>query len=365
LTNISESLGKVGGFGRGIWRYWRVGEPAPESNFLVQKLFAVTDGRSNDLLFRLLESKRKESELRLGWDGTSIISDAGLGDPTIEEVVRALKEDGVVVIPPRLKKESVQNLYELALSCQLETANYAPVASNVPGQTTVSSEDTSTSKGIDPAHPSYSLYRVPRSILLENLIVQQLLCDSYLLAAAARYLGVFPVITKPDMWWDTDFLPRGQRPRSFHVDSGCLRFIKVGVNLTDTTIESPHFVYVKGSHNPNKKARSLIWRLRSRMDLSDHEVRDVCDDKIVHVTAPAGSIVLADTRGIHKGELSMRGNRLVLYFGLEGSAFNNIDKPMPLNRVGSELGKAMSARPFSYQFFRNVSASGQGSRPAA
>ena len=48
----------------------------------------------------------------------------------------------------------------------------------------------------------------------------------------------------------------------------------------------------------------------------------------------------------------MRGHRLVLYFGLEGSAFNNIDKPMPLNKVGSELGKAMSARPFSYQFLR-------------
>jgi hypothetical protein len=62
--------------------------------------------------------------------------------------------------------------------------------------------------------------------------------------------------------------------------------------------------------------------------------------------------VLADTRGIHKGEVSMRGHRLVLYFGLEGSAFNNIDKPLPLNKVGSELGKAMSARPFSYQFFR-------------
>jgi hypothetical protein len=88
------------------------------------------------------------------------------------------------------------------------------------------------------------------------------------------------------------------------------------------------------------------------MNLSDKEVNDVCPEKIVHVTAPAGSIVLADTRGIHKGEVSMRGHRLVLYFGLEGSAFNNIDKPLPVNKVGSELGKAMSARPFSYQFFR-------------
>ena len=351
LNNFRERINKVGAFGRGIWRYWRLGEPAPGSNLVVQKLFALTNGRSNDLLFRILESKRKEADLRLGWDGASLVSDAGIFDPTIEGVVRTLREDGVVVIPARLKKETVQNLYELALSCPLNTANYAPVATgDVPGQTNAST--AGTSNGIDPSQPRYSLYTVPRSVLLENHNVQRLLCDPYLLAVATRYLGVFPVITKPNMWWDTDFLPQGHRPRTFHVDSGCLRWIKVGVNLTDTTFESPHFVYVKGSHKPNSRTRPLTRRLMSRMNLSDQEVRDVCPEKIVHVTTPAGAIVLADTRGIHKGELSMRGHRLVLYFGLEGSAFNNIDKPMPLNKVGSELGKAMSARPFSYQFLR-------------
>jgi hypothetical protein len=154
------------------------------------------------------------------------------------------------------------------------------------------------------------------------------------------------------MWWDTDFVAQGIRPRPFHVDSGCLRWLKVGINLTETTLESPHFVYVKGSHRPNKTTRALTKRLASRMNLSDQEVTAVCPEKIVHVTGPAGSIMLADTRGIHKGELSMRGHRLILYFGLEGSAFNNIDKPVPVSKVGSQLEKAMSARPFSYQFFR-------------
>ena len=88
------------------------------------------------------------------------------------------------------------------------------------------------------------------------------------------------------------------------------------------------------------------------MNLSDEEVHDVCADRVMHVTGPAGSIVLLDTRGIHKGELSMRGSRLILYFGLEGSAFNNIDKPLLLSSVGKELQKAMSARPLNYQFFR-------------
>jgi hypothetical protein len=354
MASLKEASSTINAFGRGMWRYWRFGEPAPASNYVVQKLYAYTDGRSNDILFRILESRRKESHLELGWDGTSLISDEGVSDTSIEEAVHALKEDGVVVLPQRLKQETIQNLYELAQSSPLNARTYAPPASDhVPGSnTTLRFASSGTSDGIAPSNPRYSVYEVSRDLLLENEIIQRLLCDSYLLSVATRYLGVFPVITKPDMWWDTDYLPAGLRPRPFHTDSGCLRWLKVGINLTDTTFETPHFVYVKGSHNPNKATRTLTKRLVSRMNLSDREVEDACPEKIVHVTAPAGSITLADTRGLHKGELSMRGSRLILYFGLEGSAFNNIDRPMPLNKVGEELSKAMHARPFSYQFFR-------------
>jgi hypothetical protein len=353
MRGLGEISTRVGAFCGGMWRYWRFGEPAPESNYIVQKLYAYTDGRSNDLLFRILESRRRGENLRFGWESTSVIGESGGVDWNIDEVVGILKRDGVVVLPSRLKSETIQNLYELAVTCPLETRTYGQLEEKrEPGTlTTTPVAQRGTSQGMDPSKPGHSVYTVPRALLLENENVQALMCDAYLLAIAARYLGVFPVVTKPDMWWDTDFVPAGLRPRPFHTDSGCLRWLKVGINLTDTTIESPHFVYVKGSHKPNRETRPLTRRLASRMNLSDKEVRDVCAEKIVRVTAPAGSITLADTRGIHKGELAERGNRLILYFGLEGSAFNNIDQPMPLNHVGNELAKAMKARPFSYQFF--------------
>lgn len=211
LTTWAESFRRVGDFGRGIWRYWRLGEPAPASNYIVQKLYAFTDGRSNDILFRILESKRKETDLKFGWEAPSLVSDAGMLDPSIEDAVRTLKQDGIVVLPPLLKKETVQRLYELALSCLLETITYGSLAADqAPGmQTTIPIAERGTSQGIDPSQTRYSVYTIPRSLLLENEIIQSLLCDPYLLAVATRYLGVFPVITKPDMWWDTDFLPAG------------------------------------------------------------------------------------------------------------------------------------------------------------
>ena len=274
-----------------MWRYWRFGEPSPGSNYVVQKLYAYTDGRSNDILFRILESRRKEPNLTFGSESPSLVSNDGISDPSIEGVVRALKQDGIAVVPLRLPKEAVENLTELASSCSLATSTFgAPAPENArQGETTLPVAETGTSDGFNPSEPRFSVYTVPRAVLLENHYVQCLMCDPYLLAVATRYLGVFPVVTKPDMWWDTDFLPAGLRPRPFHTDSGCLRWLKVGVNLTETTFETPHFVYVKGSHNPNKTTRPLTRRLASRMNLTDGEVREVCPDKVVHITAPAGS----------------------------------------------------------------------------
>jgi len=263
VTSVWKTFNQVGVFGKGMWRYWHRGESAPQSNVMVQKLFALADGRSNDILFRILESRRKENAFRLGWDAASIVSDLGTSDPSIEEAARTLREDGVVVLPWRLKKETVQNLYELALSCEFRTTIYGtlPTDKGAGSQVEMPIAERGTTHGIDPSHPRHSVYLMLREQLLENPNIQALLCDPYLLAVATQYLGVFPVVTKPDIWWDTDFLSSGLRPRPFHVDSGCLRWLKVGINLTDTTLETPHFVYVKGSHNPNRSTRPLTKRL--------------------------------------------------------------------------------------------------------
>jgi hypothetical protein len=353
MKNVAMALNNIGVFGRGLWRYWQLGESAPGTNYVIQKLYAYTDGRSNDLLFHFLEARRSEASLRLDWEGNSIISSAGVADPSIDDAVRTLKAEGVVILPYRLSGEAIHNLHEFALSGEMRTMTFGSLAPDTaPGtQSTIPVTNRDTCNEIDPSQPRFSVYELPRERLLGNMNLQALLCDPYLLAIATRYLGVCPIITKPEMWWDTEFVPPGLRPRPFHVDSGCLRWLKVGINLTETTFETPHFVYVKGSHNPNRETRPLTRRLASRMNLSDQEVNDICSERIVHITAPAGSITLADTRGIHKGELSLHGHRLVLYFGLEGSALNNIDGKMSLNAVGSHLAKAMSARPFTYQFF--------------
>ena len=97
MASVTQAWSKVGAFGRGAWRYWRLAEPSPESNVFVQKLYAFTDGRSNDILFRILESKRKESDLSFSWDGGALESHAGIQDGSVDRLARTLKDETVVV----------------------------------------------------------------------------------------------------------------------------------------------------------------------------------------------------------------------------------------------------------------------------
>ena len=171
LSDLTRTLGELRTFGRGAWRYWRLGEPAPQGN-LVHKLYAYTDGRSNDILFRILESKRRESDLTFSWNGVSLETDS-ISDRGIEAVVRTLKADGVAVVPPRLKEEAVRSLYELASSCSLKTTTYgAPGPEYARGiHFEVPIVETGTSSGVDPSNVRCSVYSVPRERLLENRYV--------------------------------------------------------------------------------------------------------------------------------------------------------------------------------------------------
>jgi hypothetical protein len=155
LASVTQALGKVGAFGRGAWRYWRLGEPSPESNVFVQKLYAFTDGRSNDILFRILESKRKESDLSFSWDGGALESHAGIHDGSVDRLARTLKDEGVVVVPTRLKAEAFRSLLELATSCPLTTTTYGPPASDATGtHSELPVAQSASSNGMDPSQPA-------------------------------------------------------------------------------------------------------------------------------------------------------------------------------------------------------------------
>ena len=109
---------------------------------------------------------------------------------------------------------------------------------------------------------------------------------------------------------------------NWHFDDWRHRF-KAFLYLNDVTEDESPFVYLKGSHNPN-----MAWRKRKEREYYrygkergsygyfcpaevDHIAKTYGHEKVV-CTAQAGSIVIADTRGLHRGSVLRKNHRLVL-----------------------------------------------------
>ncbi len=150
-------------------------------------------------------------------------------------------------------------------------------------------------------------YDVPEEDVVQSAAAQRVIADRSLLAIATRYLGTCPVQDLVAMWWSTsrDDGAASAAAQKFHFDLDRLRFLKVFVFLTDVDADTGPHVYVPGSH------RDLPWELRVDGRHSDAEVTARLDRPPERISGPRGTIFLADTRGLHKGQPLRRGQRLV------------------------------------------------------
>ena len=105
---------------------------------------------------------------------------------------------------------------------------------------------------------------------------------------------------------------------AYHIDHWKLRF-KAFLLLQDVTEDHAPFVYVKGSHRDDRWRRRWDWGYQHKETagslLPPDDVRKICrrfayQEQVF--TGAAGDLIIADTRGIHRGNLLRIGTRLQL-----------------------------------------------------
>jgi ectoine hydroxylase-related dioxygenase (phytanoyl-CoA dioxygenase family) len=129
-----------------------------------------------------------------------------------------------------------------------------------------------------------------------------------------------------------------------------LRWVKFFFYLTDVTEESGPHIFVPKSHLD----RGLPFSLRSKgyTRLEDSHVDKVFPKASWKVfTGPIGSMIVEDTRGLHKGKHVENGDRLVFQLQYTSSLFGKtIDKiQLEKNYLGEKLRMAMQTSPSVFQ----------------
>ncbi len=245
-----------------------------------------------------------------------------------DDVLAALVRDGFVVLAEPLSADACDDLERTARKA-------------------VCTLTGSTETGrFDQDAPLARRYDVPEADLLACASAQELLADTSLLKLAQDYIGAAPVQDLVTAWWSA---PGGgsasAAAQMYHFDLDRPRFLKLFVYLTDVDAETGPHAYVRGTH------RDLPGEFRFDRRYDDDEVEQRFRDDVVRIPGRRGTVFIADTRGLHKGEPVIRGHRLVFQLEWSSSLFGQTYTRPPLPAPVPALAEALRLYPSVYRRF--------------
>jgi hypothetical protein len=293
-------------------------------------LFCVSRGRFNDLLSRLIAWRRPKIAIP---SPIGVLGD--VGGNRASELADQLRRDGYIVFPTALGLDACDRLMKLALSTPAKVRRM----DNEPAIV------TPLSVLFDPSKPLAVRYDYSPSVLLDDPDVQHLLADASILQVVQEYLGCAPLSDVLSMWWHTGFhaQPDSEAAQFFHFDMDRVKWLKIFVYITDVGPENGPHSFVRGSHRSGAIPNEFLRRGYVRL-LDDEVASTYPAEDVLQFSAPRGSIIIEDTRGLHKGANVTGAPRLILQLQFSNSLFGTNYPPAKVSKVVDPAFKAMLAR---------------------
>ncbi len=324
-------------FYRGLRHFRRTGETPEPAHQSMIRLFCASGGKFNDWLSRKVAARQPKLAFP---SATGVLGDMRDRD-RLNHALDKLRSDGCVVFPSALTAEVCDRLAAFAMQ-------QPALIRRMDGQDTALYTGTAV---FDPANPLAVRYDYDPTDLLNLPDVQALLSDGSLLTMVQEYLGTAPIADVLSMWWHTGFNkhPDSEAAQFFHFDMDRFKWVKIFIYLTDVGPENGPHAFVEGSHATGGIPSEILRRGYVR--ISDEEVAATYPaEKIRSVTAPRGSIILEDTRGLHKGTHVSGDPRLLLQLQFSNSLFGtNYPKATISEVCDAQFSAMLKSAPMIYR----------------
>lgn len=313
-------------FALGLLLHFAGGRTPKASFHAMRRLYGPTNGLFNSLAVRVAR------RLRPGGGVAPVSGFLGdLGADAIADLVRQLDDQGYVIFDRRMPAAICDELLSFA-----ERGPAIPMGSSAP----VAYADDRTLA---------LRYDFPESAILANPAACRIALDGTLATIAGAYFRCLPIYDFTAMWWTTRFGTRdlSAAAQEFHFDMDRLHFLKFFVYLTDVTEQSGPHVFVAGSHRSKPRVLREPERFDDELVESHYPAAS-----IKRICGPRGTVFAVDTKGLHKGEPILAGDRLAFQVEFTTSTFGQ-NYPGP--EVGAETLRAAGiALPLDRRVYGNV-----------
>jgi len=312
------------------------GKYSSAAHFHLLNAFYLTGGAFHLIASRLLGSPK------LPFSREGLLSKFSEGE--LHLASKHLKQEGYVVLEAVLSED----LCDLILK----------ESEKIPGKTRVMDDGRGNAKKMffDRSNPSSVRFDYEGSDLISNPILQELVFDESIINFAQEYLGSAPILDLVAMWWHTTYSnsPDKEAAQWFHFDMDRLKWIKFFFYITDVNSNTGPHTFISRSH----RRMGIPYKLRSKgyTRLTDDEVAaSFGADQYKEFTGKKGTLIVEDTRGLHKGKHCISGDRLLFQLEFTTSAFGmhlpefNINPPAGQNSLAATNIKKY---PFVFQSIR-------------
>lgn len=283
-------------------------------------LFRATNGRWNDTISSLLgvvNPKYPTVDT-----STSMFK---FTSQDIQKTVGKLHTDGFCVLDQKVPGEVLDRLVELSqttpLTYLLPVNDYRTDGSQM-------SKDKDLLKNL---LGKSTMFKIPLQDLVRSRDIQSIVTDPLLLSIAQEYLDSKPILSSLNTWWSYPVKDAERftaaAAQEYHFDMDHFKFFNFFVYLNDVGPNNGPHCYVKGSH------RRLPSQFRQRGRFSDKDVAEYYKDNMMELTGPRGTIIAANTRGLHKGKLVTEDARLMIQLNFTNSLFGEQHPQAPFENM--------------------------------
>ncbi|MFZ4671049.1 MAG: hypothetical protein ACOYLT_03445 [Flavobacterium sp.] len=145
--------------------------------------------------------------------------------------------------------------------------------------------------------------------------INELVINNFFYDLAVKHLGSHPRITNIDYWLN---IPKKDAPKSsqkWHRDYEDLKLLKVFLYLGDVSLESGPLSYIESSQHTGKFGSLFPRKFPNGVVVDDKDIESYfINEEQKTFTLKDGTIVFADTSGLHKGGHCISSERFLYTF---------------------------------------------------